>query len=130
MSNPYQASGVDTEAGDKAVELMKKSVALTHGTEVLTGLGGFAGLFDASSLKSLNHPIMISSTDGVGTKVDIAHRLGIHNTIWQDLVAMVVDDIVVTGAKSLIMTDYICNWKANPRGYCIQVLHGIADALP
>jgi len=127
MSNPYQASGVDTEAGDKAVELMKKSVALTHGKEVLTGLGGFAGLFDASSLKSFDHPILVSSTDGVGTKVDIAQRLGIHNTIGQDLVAMVVDDIVVTGAKSLFMTDYIATGKLTPE-VIASIVEGIANA--
>ena len=127
MSNPYQASGVDTEAGDKAVELMKKSVAATHGKEVLTGLGGFAGLFDASALKAFEHPILVSSTDGVGTKVDIAQRLGIHNTIGQDLVAMVVDDIVVTGAKSLFMTDYIATGKLTPE-VIASIVEGIANA--
>ena len=127
MSNPYQASGVDTEAGDKAVELMKKSVAATHGKEVLTGLGGFAGLFDASALKSFDHPILVSSTDGVGTKVDIAQRLGIHNTIGQDLVAMVVDDIIVTGAKSLFMTDYIATGKLTPE-VIASIVEGIANA--
>ncbi|MDR9443930.1 MAG: phosphoribosylformylglycinamidine cyclo-ligase [Microbacteriaceae bacterium] len=127
MTNPYQASGVDTEAGDKAVELMKKSVAATHGKEVLTGLGGFAGLFDASALKAFQHPVLVSSTDGVGTKVDIAQKLGIHNTIGQDLVAMVVDDIIVTGAKSLFMTDYIATGKLTPE-VIASIVEGIANA--
>ena len=127
MTNPYAASGVDTAAGDKAVELMKKSVAATHGQQVLGGLGGFAGLFDASELKNYHQPILVSSTDGVGTKVDIAQKLDIHNTIGQDLVAMVVDDIVVTGAKSLFMTDYIATGKLTPE-VIASVVEGIANA--
>jgi phosphoribosylformylglycinamidine cyclo-ligase len=78
-------------------------------------------------LKSFDHPILVSSTDGVGTKVDIAQRLGIHNTIGQDLVAMVVDDIVVTGAKSLFMTDYIATGKLTPE-VIASIVEGIANA--
>lgn len=107
----YAQSGVDTAAGDLAVELMKSAVASTHGPEVLGGVGGFAGLFDASALTGYTRPLLASSTDGVGTKVAIAQAIDKHDTIGQDLVAMVVDDIVVVGAKPLFMTDYIACGK-------------------
>jgi phosphoribosylformylglycinamidine cyclo-ligase len=94
----YADAGVDIHAGDKAVELMKAAVARTHGPEVLGGVGAFAGLFDASALLSYERPLLASSTDGVGTKIVIAQAMGIHDTIGRDLVAMVVDDIVVCGA--------------------------------
>ncbi len=110
----YAQAGVDTEAGDRAVALMKAAVARTHGPEVLGGLGGFAGLFDASALLSYRRPLLASSTDGVGTKVAIAQALDKHDTVGLDLVAMVVDDIVVCGAKPLVMTDYIACGKVYP----------------
>jgi len=102
MTNPYAASGVDTEAGDRAVELMKQAVSSTHNNLVLGSFGGFAGMIDASILKSYDHPILATSTDGVGTKVAIAQAMDKHDTIGQDLVGMVVDDIVVTGARTQI----------------------------
>ena len=99
-ADPYAEVGVDTAAGDRAVELMKASVARTHGPEVLGGVGGFAGLFDvwrcAPSLIRCSRP----ATDGVGTKVAIAQAIDKHDTIGQDLVGMVVDDIVVVGAPA------------------------------
>src|SRR3954447_18360775 len=98
MSDSYAAAGVDTAAGDRAVELMKAAVGRTHGPEVLGDLGGFAGLFDASALLTYRRPLLASSTDGVGTKVAIAQALDVHDTIGLDLVGMVVDDIVVCGA--------------------------------
>lgn len=103
----YAAAGVDTEAGDRAVELMKASVQRAQRPEVLGGLGGFAGLFDASALRRMTRPVLATSTDGVGTKVAIAQAMDIHDTIGFDLVGMVVDDIVVCGAEPLVMTDYI-----------------------
>lgn len=121
----YAAAGVDTEAGDKAVELMKEAVARTHGPEVLGGIGAFAGLFDASALKDYRRPLLASSTDGVGTKIVIARQLGVHDTIGQDLVAMVVDDIVVCGAKPLVMTDYIACGKVVPERIA-DIVRGIA----
>ena len=121
----YAASGVDTEAGDKAVELMKSAVARTHGPEVLGGVGAFAGLFDASALKSYERPLLASSTDGVGTKIVIARALDVHDTIGQDLVAMVVDDIVVCGAKPLVMTDYIACGRVVPERIA-DIVRGIA----
>lgn len=109
MSEPvtYASAGVDVEAGDRAVDLMKKWVAQTRRSEVVGGIGGFAGLFDASALKGYRRPLLATSTDGVGTKVQIAQRLGVHHTIGYDLVGMVVDDVVVVGAEPLFMTDYL-----------------------
>jgi phosphoribosylformylglycinamidine cyclo-ligase len=127
MTNPYASSGVDTEAGDKAVELMKQAVSATHNNLVLGGFGGFAGMVDAGFLRSYEHPILATSTDGVGTNVAIAQAIDKHDTIGQDLVGMVVDDIVVTGAKSLFMTDYIACGKLVP-GRIADIVRGIAEA--
>ncbi len=121
----YADAGVDIHAGDKAVELMKEAVARTHGPEVLGGVGAFAGLFDASALLSYKRPLLASSTDGVGTKIVVARALGVHDTIGQDLVAMVVDDIVVCGAKPLLMTDYIACGKVVPERIA-DIVRGIA----
>ncbi|MFH9658040.1 phosphoribosylformylglycinamidine cyclo-ligase [Streptomyces sp. NPDC017248] len=122
----YAAAGVDIEAGDRAVELMKEWVKKTQRPEVLGGLGGFAGLFDASALKRYERPLLASATDGVGTKVDIACRLGVYDTIGHDLVAMVMDDIVVCGAEPLFMTDYICVGKVHPERVA-AIVKGIAE---
>jgi phosphoribosylformylglycinamidine cyclo-ligase len=110
----YKDSGVDIDAGDRAVELMKASVARASRPEVMGGIGGFAGLFDASALKSMKQPLLATSTDGVGTKTEIARQMGIYDTIGEDLVAMVVDDLVVCGAEPLFMTDYIAVGKVIP----------------
>ncbi|MBS3182086.1 phosphoribosylformylglycinamidine cyclo-ligase [Leucobacter manosquensis] len=123
----YAQSGVDTAAGDLAVELMKSAVTRTHGPEVIGGVGGFAGLFDASALKEYRRPLLASATDGVGTKVAIAQAMDIHDTIGQDLVAMIVDDIVVVGAKPLAMTDYIACGKVVPQRIA-DIVRGIAEA--
>src|SRR3712207_1336207 len=106
---------------------MKAAVARTHGAQVLGGVGGFAGLFDASALKAYNRPLLASSTDGVGTKVAIAQALDIHHTIGFDLVGMVVDDIVVCGAAPLVMTDYIACGRVVPERIA-DVVRGIAQA--
>ena len=103
----YKDAGVDIDAGDRAVELMKSAIAKASRPEVLGGIGGFAGLFDASALKKYEKPLLATSTDGVGTKTEIARQMGIYNTIGEDLVAMLVDDLVVCGAEPLFMTDYI-----------------------
>ena len=91
----YAGAGVDAEAGDRAVSLMKASVTRAQRPEVLGGLGGFAGMFDASVLARMTRPVLATSTDGVGTKVAIAWAMDKHDTIGIDLVGMVVDDIVV-----------------------------------
>ncbi|MEU6530537.1 phosphoribosylformylglycinamidine cyclo-ligase [Streptomyces sp. NPDC046928] len=122
----YAAAGVDIEAGDRAVELMKEWVKKAQRPEVLGGLGGFAGLFDASALKRYERPLLASATDGVGTKVDIARQMGVYDTIGHDLVAMVMDDIVVCGAEPLFMTDYICVGKVHPERVA-SIVKGIAE---
>lgn len=103
----YQAAGVSIEAGDRAVALMRDAVARTSGPEVIGGIGGFAGLFDASRLTGYRRPLLATATDGVGTKVVIAQRLRRYGTIGLDLVAMVVDDLVTCGAEPLFLTDYV-----------------------
>ena len=123
----YAAAGVDVEAGDRAVELMKDSVRRATRPEVLGGLGGFAGMFDASDLKTYDRPVLATSTDGVGTKVAIAQALDRHDTIGYDLVGMVVDDIVVCGAEPLFMTDYIACGSVVPERIA-AIVSGIAGA--
>ena len=123
--NPYAAAGVDTAAGDLAVELMKSAVRATHGPEVLGGVGGFAGLFDARALRDFDHPLLATSTDGVGTKIAIARAIDKHDTVGIDLVGMVVDDIVVVGARPLFMTDYIACGKVVPTRIA-DIVAGIA----
>ena len=122
----YSAAGVDIAAGDRAVELMKASVARTAGPEVIGGIGGFAGLFDASRLTGMRRPLLATSTDGVGTKVVIAQRLGRYDTIGLDLVGMVVDDLVVCGAEPLFMTDYLVCGRVQPERIA-TIVSGIAD---
>jgi phosphoribosylformylglycinamidine cyclo-ligase len=127
MSLNYAAAGVDTAAGDHAVELMRAAVAATHTPAVLGGAGGFAGMYDASALLAMKRPILATSTDGVGTKIRIAQAMGVHHTIGQDLVAMVVDDLVVSGATPLFMTDYIACGKVVPERIA-DIVRGIAEA--
>jgi phosphoribosylformylglycinamidine cyclo-ligase len=107
MASAYQAAGVSIEAGEAAVALMRDAIARTRRPEVIGGIGGFAGLFDASRLASYRHPLLATSTDGVGTKVVVAQRLGRYDTVGIDLVAMVVDDLVTCGAEPLFLTDYV-----------------------
>ncbi len=121
----YADAGVDVEAGDKAVELLKEAVRGAQRREVLGGLGGFAGLFDASALQGMRRPVLATSTDGVGTKVAIAQALDVHDTIGIDLVGMVVDDIVVCGAEPLFMTDYIACGQVVPERIA-AIVGGIA----
>jgi len=121
----YAAAGVDVEAGDRAVALMREAVSRTHGPEVVGGLGGFAGLFDASALLGMRRPLLTTSTDGVGTKIAIARALDVHDTVGVDLVAMVVDDIVVSGARPLFMTDYIACGRVVPERIA-DLVRGIA----
>jgi phosphoribosylformylglycinamidine cyclo-ligase len=123
----YSVAGVDIAAGDRAVELMKSWVAKTRRPEVLGGIGGFAGLFDASRLAQLDHPVLATSTDGVGTKVAIAQAMDVHDTIGFDLVGMVVDDLVVCGAEPLFMTDYIACGRVVPERIA-EIVKGIAEA--
>ena len=125
--NAYARAGVDIEAADTAIELMKGWVAKASRPEVIGGLGGFAGLFDASALTRYERPLLATSTDGVGTKVAIAQAMDKHDTIGFDLVGMVVDDLVVCGAEPLFMTDYIATGRVVPERIA-AIVKGIAEA--
>jgi phosphoribosylformylglycinamidine cyclo-ligase len=122
----YADAGVSIDAGNRAVELMKASVARATRPEVVGGIGGFAGLFDLTPYTRLRRPLLASATDGVGTKVDVARRMDVHDTIGIDLVAMVLDDLVVCGAEPLFMTDYIATGKVFPERIA-SIVSGIAE---
>jgi phosphoribosylformylglycinamidine cyclo-ligase len=121
----YAAAGVDIAAGDRAVELMKASVKRTQRPEVLGGLGGFAGLFQPD-LTRYPRPVLATSTDGVGTKLAIAQAVDRHDAVGIDLVAMVVDDLVVVGAEPLFLTDYIATGRLVPERVA-AIVAGIAE---
>jgi len=121
----YRAAGVDIEAGDRAVELMRSKVKKTFRPEVVGNIGGFAGLF-AFDTDKYKKPVLASSTDGVGTKLAIAQQMDIHDTVGIDLVAMVVDDLVVCGAEPLFLQDYIAIGKVVPEKVA-DIVGGIAD---
>ncbi len=123
----YASAGVSIAEGDRAVELMKEWVEKARRPEVVGGIGGFAGLFDATALKSYDRPLLATSADGVGTKVQIAQRMDKHDTIGFDLVGMLVDDLVVCGAEPLFMTDYIACGKVVPERIA-DIVKGIAQA--
>lgn len=123
----YASAGVSIEEGDRAVELMKQWVEKARRPEVVGGIGGFAGLFDASALKSYDRPLLATSADGVGTKVAIAQALDKHDTIGFDLVGMLVDDLVVCGAEPLFLTDYIACGSVVPERIA-DIVKGIAMA--
>lgn len=110
----YAASGVDTGAGDEAVRLIAPLVSQTFGEEVLTGIGGFAGLFALPEGK-WRHPVLVASTDGVGTKAELARMTGRYDTIGIDLVAMCVDDVVCTGAEPAFLLDYYSTEHLDPQ---------------
>ncbi|MBU2111517.1 MAG: cupin domain-containing protein [Actinobacteria bacterium] len=124
--NAYAEAGVSIEAADKAIELMKVWVEKAKRPEMIGGLGGFAGLFDASALTRYKRPLLATSTDGVGTKVAIAQAMDVHDTIGYDLVGMVVDDLVVCGAEPLFMTDYIATGRVVPERIA-AIVKGIAE---
>ena len=125
-SNAYAEAGVNIQAADTAIELMKGWIEKSRRPEVIGGLGGFAGLFDASALTRYRRPLLATSTDGVGTKVAIAQAMDIHDTIGFDLVGMVVDDLVVCGAEPLFMTDYIATGRVEPEKIA-SIVKGIAE---
>ncbi|MCU9974423.1 phosphoribosylformylglycinamidine cyclo-ligase [Mobiluncus mulieris] len=129
-TNPYASSGVDVDAGDLAVELMRADVRATQGLGVLdtAATGGFAGLFDLQfATQGMRRPLLATSTDGVGTKVDLARRLGIWDTVGFDLVGMVVDDLTCAGIRPLFMTDYIACGRVEPKRIAALV-RGVAKA--
>lgn len=122
----YAQSGVDVEAGERAVALMRASVQRTNRAGVVAGFGGFAGLFDLNDYRDMKRPILATSTDGVGTKIAVARAMDIHNTVGIDLVAMVVDDLVVCGAEPLFLTDYIATGSVDPTRIA-AIVQGISE---
>ena len=124
-SDAYANAGVDITAGYKAVELMKKHIAKTQTAGVVSGIGGFGGLFELD-LKGINKPVLVSGTDGVGTKLKLAFLLDKHNTIGIDCVAMCVNDIICCGAKPLYFLDYIACGKNVPEKI-EQIVEGVAE---
>jgi phosphoribosylformylglycinamidine cyclo-ligase len=120
----YADAGVDIEAGDRAVELMKGKIARASRPEVVGGLGGFAGLFRLD-ISKYRDPLLASSTDGVGTKLAIAQAMDKHDTVGEDLVGMVVDDLVVCGAEPLFLQDYIACGQVVPERIA-EIVGGIA----
>ncbi|OEH93399.1 phosphoribosylformylglycinamidine cyclo-ligase [Bacillus solimangrovi] len=125
MSNAYKQAGVDIEAGYEAVKLMKKHVQKTVRPEVIGSLGGFGGMFDLSQL-NMKEPVLVSGTDGVGTKLMLAFQMDKHDTIGIDAVAMCVNDIVVQGAEPLYFLDYLACGKAEPEKI-EQIVKGVAE---
>ena len=125
FSESYKAAGVDVTAGYKAVELMKEHVARTKIDGVVSGIGGFGGLF-APNFKGMEEPVLVSGTDGVGTKLKLAFLLDKHDTIGIDAVAMCVNDVVCCGAEPLFFLDYIAVGKNFPEKVA-QIVSGIAE---
>lgn len=122
----YKSAGVDIEAGYRSVELMKKHVQETMRKEVLTGLGGFSGAFSMDSFKNMEHPTLVSGTDGVGTKLKLAFELDKHDTIGIDCVAMCVNDIACAGGEPLFFLDYIACGKNMPEKIA-TIVSGVAE---
>lgn len=122
----YKQAGVDIEAGYASVELMKKHVKETMRPEVLGGLGGFAGAFDLSKIKDMDEPVLLSGTDGCGTKVKLAFVMDQHDTIGIDAVAMCVNDIACAGGEPLFFLDYIACGKNYPEKIA-TIVKGVAE---
>jgi phosphoribosylformylglycinamidine cyclo-ligase len=122
----YAGSGVDIAAGERAVNAIGPAVARAARPEVVGGIGGFAGLYDAAEISGYRRPLLATATDGVGTKVVIAQRLGRYDTVGIDLVGMVVDDLVVCGAEPLFMTDYLVCGRLIPDRVA-EIVGGVAD---
>lgn len=126
MAIDYKAAGVDIEAGYKAVELMKKHVQGTMRPEVLTNLGGFSGAFSLEKFKNMEKPVLVSGTDGVGTKLKLAFLLDRHDTVGIDCVAMCVNDIACAGGEPLFFLDYIACGKNEPEKIA-AIVSGVAN---
>ena len=122
----YRNSGVDIEAGYKSVELMKKFVKNTMRPEVMGGLGGFSGAFSLAAVKNMEHPVLLSGTDGVGTKLKIAFLMDRHNTVGIDCVAMCVNDVACAGGEPLFFLDYIACGKNYPEKIA-DIVSGVAE---
>lgn len=121
----YADAGVDLDAADRSVELIRDAIAAAQRPEVLGSIGGFGGLFRFDAARYAE-PVLVSGTDGVGTKVDLARRTGVLDTVGRDLVAMVVDDLVVTGAEPLFFNDYVSVGRLDPERVA-AIVRGIAE---
>ena len=126
MGLDYKSSGVDIEAGYKSVELMKEHVKRTMRPEVLGGLGGFSGAFSLEKIKGMEKPILLSGTDGVGTKLKIAFLTNRHNTVGIDCVAMCVNDVACAGGEPLYFLDYIACGKNEPEKIA-DIVRGVCE---
>ena len=122
----YADAGVDVDEGARAVDAIKAAVATTTRPEVIGGLGGFGSCFSAAAVKDMEEPVLVSGTDGVGTKLAIAQLLNRHNTVGEDLVAMCVDDIVPMGAEPLFFLDYVAVGKLKAEAVA-EIVGGIAE---
>ena len=122
----YKKAGVDIEAGYKSVELMKEHVRKTMREDVLGGIGGFSGAFDISKFKDMEEPVLLSGTDGVGTKLKLAFLLNKHNTVGIDCVAMCVNDVACAGGEPLFFLDYIACGKNEPEKIA-TIVSGVAE---
>ncbi|MGQ0603280.1 MAG: phosphoribosylformylglycinamidine cyclo-ligase [Anaerolineales bacterium] len=127
MSDAYASAGVSIDAGNRAVELMRDAVQSTYGPQVLAGIGAFGGLFNAVALKEMSTPVLVASTDGVGTKVKLAAQVGRYQSIGHDLVNHCLNDILVQGARPLFFLDYIAASKLEPK-VIAEVVSGLAAA--
>jgi len=123
----YAAAGVSIDAGNRAVDLMRDAVRSTYGPQVLSGIGAFGGLFSAGVLKEMNDPVLVASTDGVGTKVKLAAQAGRYDSIGHDIVNHCIDDILVQGARPLFFLDYVASSQLNPE-MIASVVGGMAAA--
>ncbi len=121
----YKKAGVDISAADRLVSSIRSMAHKTARRGLVSGIGGFGGLFDLKS-QNIRHPILVSSTDGVGTKLKIAFMMGIHHTVGIDLVAMSVNDILTQGAEPLFFLDYFATGKLKPK-VTLQVIRGVAE---
>lgn len=127
QKSDYASSGVDIDAGNRAVELMKDAVKSTYNSSVLAGIGSFGGLFDVSALKEMKSPVLVASTDGVGTKVKLTSSVGRYRGIGHDIVNHCINDILVQGARPLFFMDYFATSKLDPE-QTAEVVTGIAEA--
>lgn len=122
----YKKAGVDIEAGYQSVELMKEHIQKTMRQEVLTNIGGFSGAFSMDAFKNMEHPTLVSGTDGVGTKLKLAFVMDKHDTVGIDCVAMCVNDIACAGGEPLFFLDYIACGKNTPEKIA-QIVKGVAE---
>ena len=126
MGLDYKSSGVDIEAGYRSVELMKEHVKRTMRPEVLGGLGGFSGAFSLEKIKDMEKPVLLSGTDGVGTKLKIAFLMDKHDTVGIDCVAMCVNDVACAGGEPLYFLDYIACGKNEPEKIA-SIVSGVCE---